>query len=234
MIELDAVTFRYEDMLMRFEATFPEGGLTAIIGPSGGGKSTLLNLIAGFETPLSGRVRIGGADMAGVPPGQRPVSMIFQDNNVFSHLDVWQNVAIGVAPSLRRDAPQRGSVDAALEKTGLAALRNRRPGEVSGGERQRIAIARALLRDKPVLLLDEPFGALGPALRHDMLDVLKHMQRERRLTILMVSHQPGDARYAASHTAFLAGGRIVALRPTGELFASRDVAGLEDYLGGLE
>jgi thiamine transport system ATP-binding protein len=234
VIELDAVTFRYEDMLMRFDATFPEGSLTAIIGPSGGGKTTLLNLIAGFEAPLSGSVRIGGTDMTGILPGQRPVSMIFQDNNVFSHLDVWQNVAIGVAPSLKLDAKQRGSVDAALEKTGLSALRNRKPGEVSGGERQRIAIARALLRDKPVLLLDEPFAALGPALRRGMLDLLRDMQRERRLTILMVSHQPEDARYAASHTAFLAAGRIAALKPTDELFASHDVAGLEDYLGGLE
>ena len=231
MIRLEQVVFKYEDMTMSFDAEIADGCFLAIIGPSGAGKSTLLNLIAGYETPSSGRIRINGLDMAGLGPHQRPVSMIFQDNNVFAHLDVWQNVAIGIAPSLRLSGTQRLSVDNALAKVGLAALAKRKPGEVSGGERQRIAIARALVRDRPVLLLDEPFAALGPALRRDMLDLVKAMQVEHKLTVLMVSHQPEDAQYAASHTAFLSAGRIVALKPTAELFASPDVAGLDDYLG---
>ena len=169
--------------------------------------------------------------MTALPPDERPVSMIFQDHNTFAHLDVWQNVAIGVAPSLRLDGPQAARVDAALAEVGITALKSRRPGEISGGERQRVAVARALVRDRPVLLLDEPFGALGPALRSDMLDLLKAMQVERDLTVLMVTHQPEDAVAAASHTAFLDQGRIVALRPTADLFAAADVPGLHDYLG---
>ena len=231
MIELSHVTFRYEDMEMRFDAQFQTASFTAVIGPSGGGKSTLLNLIAGFEAPESGRVLIDGQDVTALPPDQRPVSMIFQDNNVFAHLDLWQNVALGVSASLKLDAAQKARVDAALAEVGLGALMHRKPGEVSGGARQRVAGARALVRDRPVLLLDEPFAALGPALRRDMLDLVSSMQRARGLTVVMVTHQPEDALAAASHTAFLENGHIVALRPTAELFAAKDLPGLRDYLG---
>jgi len=231
MIRLEQVAFRYEDMHMLFDADFAAGSFIAVIGPSGGGKSTLLNLIAGFETALSGRVLLSGVDMTREPPGRRPVSMIFQDNNVFAHLDVWDNVAIGIAPSLRLSSEQCRQIDAALDQVGLHALGRRKPAEISGGERQRVAIARALVRDRPVLLLDEPFAALGPALRREMLDLVMAAQRRKRLTVLMVTHQPEDAEYAASHTAFLAAGRIVALRPTDELLADSSVPGLADYLG---
>ena len=230
MIRLEHVKFRYDDMEMNFDLTIPRGSLTAIIGPSGSGKSTLLSLIAGFDAPLSGKISIAGLDMSAVPPDQRPVSMIFQDNNVFAHLDLWSNVALGLAPNLKLNATQREEVDAALARVGLSDLRKRKPGEVSGGERQRVAIARALVRKRPVLLLDEPFAALGPALRRDMLDLVKGLQLDRGLTILMVSHQPEDARYAASHTAFLQDGRVLAMRPTAELFAS-GLPALKDYLG---
>lgn len=232
MITLQAVAFRYEEMEMLFDAAFPEASFTAVIGPSGGGKSTLLNLIAGFELPLSGRVTINGTDVTALPPDQRPLSMIFQDNNVFAHLSLKQNVALGISPSLRLDAAEAKRIDQALAEVGLAALAHRKPGEVSGGERQRVAIARALVRDRPVLLLDEPFAALGPALRRDMLDLVKEMQQARRMTIVMVTHQPEDARHAASHTAYLEDGRILALRPTAELLAATDLPGLSAYLGG--
>jgi thiamine transport system ATP-binding protein len=231
MIALDHVTFRYEDMRMEFHGSFPAGAMTAVIGPSGSGKSTLLNLIAGFERPESGRVSIGSADVTDLPPDRRPVSMIFQDHNVFAHLDVWTNVALGISPSLRLAEKQRSQVDAALGEVGLLALKHRKPGEVSGGERQRIAVARALVRERPVLLLDEPFAALGPALRRDMLDLVTAMQKARGLTVLMVTHQPEDAAYAASHTAYLENGRIVALRPTADLLGSTELPGLLAYLG---
>jgi thiamine transport system ATP-binding protein len=231
VIRLAHVAFRYEDMDMLFDATFARESFTAIIGPSGAGKTTLLNLIAGFEQPLSGHVLIAGQDVTALPPARRAVSMIFQDNNVFAHLDLWKNVAIGVTPSLKLDTEQRQRVDVALGDVGLGELKQRLPGEVSGGERQRVAIARSLVRKAPVLLLDEPFAALGPALRRDMLDLVIAMQRKRGLTVLMVSHQPEDAQYAASHTAYLEEGRIVALLPTAELFAATDVPGLTQYLG---
>jgi len=159
------------------------------------------------------------------------VNMIFQDNNVFGHLDVWTNVALGISPRLALSAEDRERIDTALADVGLVSFKQRKPDELSGGERQRVAVARALVRDRPVLLLDEPFAALGPALRRDMLDLVTAMQKARRLTVVMVSHQPEDAQYAASHTAYLEAGRIVALRPTAELFAATDIPGLAAYLG---
>jgi thiamine transport system ATP-binding protein len=234
MISLEHVSFHYEDMAMNFDAQFPQPGFTAIIGPSGGGKSTLLNLIAGFETPETGRVLISGKDVTALAPHQRPVSMIFQDNNLFAHLSLRQNVELGISPALRLNAVAKERVETALADVGLADLGERKPGDVSGGERQRAAIARALVRDQPVLLLDEPFAALGPALRRDMLNLVSAMQKAGSLSVLMVTHQPEDARHAASHTAYLENGRILALRPTAELFAAADLPGLDAYLGTVE
>jgi thiamine transport system ATP-binding protein len=231
MIRLDHVTFRYEDMRMEFDLTVARGEFLGIIGPSGSGKSTLLNLIAGFETPVSGRVEITGSNMTALPPAMRPVSMIFQDNNSFAHLDVWTNVALGLSPSMHLDAHARARIDDALRATGLEDYSRRKPGEVSGGERQRIAIARALVRDKPVLLLDEPFTALGPKLRRDMLDLVLSLHKARGLTTLMVSHHPDDARQAADRTAFIFEGRILAVAPTEELFAATRHPEIVEYLG---
>jgi thiamine transport system ATP-binding protein len=157
--------------------------------------------------------------------------MIFQDNNSFAHLDVWTNVALGISPSLTLAADERVSIDTALQVTGLETYARRKPGELSGGERQRIAIARALVRDKPVLLLDEPFTALGPKLRRDMLDLVMELHKARGLTTLMVSHHPEDARQAADRTAFIANGRILAIAPTAELFATARHPEITEYLG---
>ena len=230
MIKLENVGFRYEDMVMNFDLQVAKGELVGIIGPSGAGKSTLLSLIAGFDLPVSGRISIGGADMEGVAPDQRPVSMIFQDHNSFAHLDVWANVALGISPDLKLDPRQCERVDEALARVGLSDFRTRKPTELSGGERQRIAIARALVRDKPVLLLDEPFTALGPALRREMLDLVREIQAERKLTVLMVTHQPEDARYAASRIAFVQDGRIAHVLPTKQFFAESAPAEIGDYL----
>jgi thiamine transport system ATP-binding protein len=232
MITLDAVQFRYEAMLMNFDLRVARGEFMGIIGPSGAGKSTLLSLIAGFETPVSGTLKIAGIDMADTPTAARAVSMIFQDNNSFAHLDVWTNVALGISPRLKLDDAQRKLIDSALERVGLTAYKSRKPTELSGGEKQRIAIARALVRDKPVLLLDEPFTALGPALRRDMLDLISGIQKERGLTILMVTHQPEDVRYAVSKIAFVDAGRVTHILPTEAFFASDAPRDISAYLKG--
>ena len=232
MIELESVQFRYEAMLMNFDLQIGRAEFFGIIGPSGAGKSTLLSLIAGFEVPLSGSLLINGIDMEGVAPDQRPVSMIFQDHNSFAHLDVWTNVALGISPRLKLGEQQRVLVDNALDRVGLLQYKSRKPTEISGGERQRIAIARALVRDRPILLLDEPFTALGPALRREMLDLIKGIQVERKLTVLMVTHQPEDARYAATRIAFVLDGRIGHVLPTKEFFAAAAPAEIGAYLRG--
>src|SRR5436190_11876719 len=232
MIKLENVGFRYEDMVMNFDLQVAKGELVGIIGPSGAGKSTLLSLIAGFDDPVSGRISIAGFDMEGVAPDQRPVSVIFQDHNSFAHLDVWTNVALGISPDLKLDQQQCERVDEALARVGLSDFKARKSTELSGGERQRIAIARALVRDKPVLLLDEPFTALGPALRRDMLDLIREIQKECKLTVLMVTHQPQDAKYAASRIAFVQNGRIAHVLPTKQFFAASAPAEISAYLRG--
>jgi thiamine transport system ATP-binding protein len=230
-VSLEHVAFSYGEAPMLFDAVFPAGAISAIMGPSGSGKSTLLNLVAGFETPMSGRILIGGRDVTGLPPATRPVSMIFQENNLFAHLDVASNAGLGVSPALRLGADDKERVAMSLARVGLAGKEKRLPAELSGGERQRVALARALVRDRPVLLLDEPFASLGPALRDEMLDLLVEVQAERAMTVLFVTHQPDDARRVAKHLFFVDAGRIAASGEARDMFGDAGPSAFRQYLG---
>lgn len=212
-LRLDHLAFRYEAMDMIFDAVFPAGGFTAVIGPSGGGKSTLLNLVAGFETPLAGRVLIDDADVTALPPDRRPVSMIFQDNNVFAHLSVRQNVALGISPALRLEPAQAQRVEAALADVGLDGLAHRKPGELSGGERQRVAVARALVRDRPVLLLDEPFAALDRSLRETLRGELRAQLADLEMPMLLITHDEEDLQVLAAEPVRIEAGRARTVVP---------------------
>ncbi len=229
MIAVEGMVAQSGDFRLSADLTVPKGGFCALIGPSGGGKSTLLLAIAGFVPVIAGRVAVAGRDLAGLAPAARPVSLLFQDNNLFPHLSVAQNVGLGVRPGLRLSVAEAAQIEAALEETGLAGLGARLPDQLSGGQRQRAALARALLRDRPVLLLDEPFAALGPGLRSEMLALVKAVAARRATTVLMVTHHPDDAR-AAALTAFCAEGRIDGAQPTARLFADPP-PGLAAYLG---
>jgi thiamine transport system ATP-binding protein len=230
-ILVDAVRFRYPDMEMRFDALIPANAITAVMGPSGSGKSTLLDLIAGFRMPQSGRILIGEQDVTALSPDRRPVSMIFQENNLFAHLDVARNVGLGRSPSLRLSAQDHEAVAAALARTGLSGKEKRVPRELSGGERQRVAIARVLVRNRPVLLLDEPFAALGPALRNDMLALIVELQAERGLTVALVTHHPEDATRIASHVVFVEGGNVAASGPATSFFGDYGPEAFRRYIG---
>jgi thiamine ABC transporter ATP-binding protein len=230
MLEIKDIQFSYPGRSFHFDFKIERGSFVAIIGPSGGGKSTLLHLIAGFETPKSGSISFEGEALTQRPPAKRPLTIIFQDNNLFPHLTVQENVGLGLSPSLSLTNEDVDRITAALSKVSLMDLANKKPGALSGGERQRVAIARALLRNKPLLLLDEAFAALGPALRNDMLQLIKRLHVEQHLTTLMVTHLPDDARTVASHIAFIADGGVKAYGPVKTILKSSNTE-LQTYLG---
>jgi thiamine transport system ATP-binding protein len=191
-----------------FDCRIETGRITAVTGPSGSGKSTLLNLVAGFETPDSGRLLLSGMDMAGMHPGQRPLSLVFQDNNLFAHLDLFTNIGLGIHPALKLSQSDRRAVSDALQRVGLAGYEKRKPGTLSGGERQRAAFARALVRKRPLLLLDEPFAALDPALRLSMADLLLDLHRESGNTVLIVTHDRDEVARLADRVLSVEDGTI--------------------------
>jgi thiamine transport system ATP-binding protein len=185
-----------------------QGESVAILGPSGAGKSTLLNLIAGFLQPASGTIVIENKEHTRTPPSRRPVSMLFQENNLFTHLTVRQNIGLGMHPSLKLNSDQQRKLATIAGQMGMSEMLDRLPGELSGGQRQRAALARCLVREQPILLLDEPFSALDPALRQEMLLLVKDVCERQQLTMLMVSHSVEDAARIASRAVVVADGRI--------------------------
>ena len=215
----------------QFDCSVPAGRITAVIGASGSGKSTLLNVLAGFETPDRGRVVIGARDVTQSHPAERPVSLIFQDNNLFAHLNLFMNVGLGISPSLRLSAHDRKAVSEALERVGLRGFEKRTPGTLSGGEKQRAAFARALVRNKPVLLLDEPFAALDPGLRLSMGNLLVELHRESGNTVVLVTHDPEELKRFADGTIFLDDGRVLFQGSTPEFLARRDIPAIANFLG---
>lgn len=230
MLELGKVRIVLGDFTVTADTTLPEGGITALMGASGSGKSTILSAIAGFLAPASGRIRVGGRDVTDLAPGARPVSVLFQDNNLFPHLDIDRNVGLGLRPDLRLDKQQMEARARVLERVGLSGMGDRLPRELSGGQQSRAALARALLSGRPWLLLDEPFSALGPALRRDMLALLRETTAAEGLSVLMVTHDPEDAMAVAERTCLVADGALTAPAPTAELFADPPSA-LRAYLG---
>ncbi len=231
MLEVDNLTLDYPDFHARYTLTVPSGALCALIGPSGGGKTTLLHAIAGFETPSSGTLRFNGQDLLGLSPAERPLSILFQEHNLFPHLDAAANVGLGINPRLRLDSAQRMEVAEALDRVALPGLGGRRPAELSGGQRQRVAIARALVRKRPLMLLDEPFGGLDPGLRREMVALVDALRRDERLTVLVSIHTPEDLGAAADLMAFVAQGRVVAVAPPEEMLRAGGEKEIDRYLG---
>ena len=211
MIRLDNVFLADDALPMTFDLQVVEGERIAIVGPSGADKSTLLNLIAGFVLPTRGEVWLNGENHTQSAPYERPVSMLFQENNLFPHLTVQQNLALGLKTSLKLTALEQDQIERVADAVGLTSFLSRLPNSLSGGQKQRVALARCLLRDKPILLLDEPFSALDPELRMDMLNLIDELCHSKNLTLLLVTHQPSELTGKVDRMLRIENGRISAL-----------------------
>lgn len=213
MLHVNKVGFAYATkpdgtpLEFSFDLRLDEGACLVVLGPSGCGKSTLLNLIAGFLTPHSGDIAWGGQSLLGMPPHDRPLSILFQSDNLFDHLDVWTNVALGVNPSLRLTRNDMAMVAEALAGLGIAGMETRAIPSLSGGQQQRVALARALVRSRlttnigvprSLLLLDEPFSALDADTKADCLAEVRQLVDDFGITALLVTHDGGDARPLAA------------------------------------
>ena len=230
MLVLDDVTITQDDFTLHAAFTVPPAARVAVIGPSGAGKSTLLGALAGFIPLAVGRILWDGRDITGLGPAARPLSIVFQDNNLFPHLSAFDNVALGVNPALRLTGQDRDRITRALARVGLDGLEGRRPAQLSGGQQSRVALARVLSQRKPLVLLDEPFSALGPALKAEMLALLTDICTETGAMLLMVTHDIADAKAIAPQTLLVADGRAEGPFATTHLLENPPEA-LRAYLG---
>jgi spermidine/putrescine transport system ATP-binding protein len=230
-VRLDGVTKRFDDVVAVDDLSLeiPHGSFFALLGPSGCGKTTTLRMIGGFEEPDAGRIKIGGADVTGVPPYKRDVNTVFQSYALFPHLNVFENVAFG----LRRRKAEH--VDARVREllgvVGLEGLDKRKPRQLSGGQQQRVALARALVNNPRVLLLDEPLGALDLKLRKQMQLELKRIQNEVGITFVHVTHDQEEAMTMADAIAVMSNGRIEQLGTPSALYERPRTEFVAGFLG---
>jgi sulfate/thiosulfate transport system ATP-binding protein len=219
-IEIANVTKNFGDFvaLDDVSVSIPSGQLTALLGPSGGGKSTLLRIIAGLERADSGRVEIEGIDATNLPPQKRNVGFVFQHYAAFKHLAVRRNVAFGLEIRKRSKAEIRARVDELLALVHLGQFAERLPSQLSGGQRQRMALARALAVKPTVLLLDEPFGALDAKVRKELRDWLRRLHDEVNVTTVFVTHDQEEALEVADEIVVINDGRIEQIGSPDDLY----------------
>jgi spermidine/putrescine transport system ATP-binding protein len=208
-----------------------QGEVFSLLGPSGCGKTTLLRMIAGFERPDSGRILVGGQDIAALPPEQRPVNTVFQNYALFPHLSVWENVAFGLRMSRRPREEIRSSVDRMLELVRLSEHARKRPAQLSGGQKQRVAIARALVNRPQVLLLDEPLAALDLKLRQHMLMELNTIHEQVGTTFIYVTHDQGEAMSLSDRIAVMNAGRVEQVDSPERLYETPQSSFVASFIG---
>ena len=230
MLEVSQLDLRQGAFRMKCDFEVAPQARVAVIGPSGAGKSTLLMALAGFLPPAHGAIRWRGTDITEDAASKRPFAVLFQDNNLFPHMSIAQNVGLGLRPSLGLSQEENARVDAALVSVGLDGMGARKPSELSGGQQSRAALARVLLQNKGMVLLDEPFAALGPALKVEMLDLVAELCTRTGAGLMMVSHDPSDAERLCDQAILVADG--VAHPPVGTaVLLSDPPPALRDYLG---
>ncbi len=232
-IEIRSVSKNFGDFaaLSDIDLTIPTGDLTALLGPSGGGKSTLLRIIAGLETADAGSVAIAGVDATDVPARKRDVGFVFQHYAAFRHLTVAENVAFGLTIRKQPRKVVAERVEEMLELVHLQQFADRHPAQLSGGQRQRMALARALAIRPRVLLLDEPFGALDAKVRKELRDWLRRLHDEVHVTTVFVTHDQEEALEVAHHLVVINQGRIEQVGTSDQLYDEPANAFVMGFLG---
>jgi len=210
-----------------------KGEIFALLGSSGCGKTTLLRMLAGFETPTAGRIVLAGKDLAGLPPNQRPLNMMFQSYALFPHLTVWENIAFG----LKRDGLPRDQietqVEAMLKLVQLGKYGRRKPHQLSGGQQQRVALARSLAKKPQLLLLDEPLGALDKKLREETQIELVNIIENVGVTCVMVTHDQEEAMSMASRIAVMSEGRFLQVGAPSDIYETPATRFVADFIGNV-
>jgi len=232
-ITLSSLTKRFGEVLAvdALSLLIAEGELMALLGPSGCGKTTTLRMIAGFEPPTAGSIRIGERDVTGLPPEKRDCGMVFQNYALFPHLTVRENVAFGLEMRGLRRSEIRERADRIIEKVGLKGMEGRRPRQLSGGQQQRTALARALVIGPAVLLLDEPLANLDAKLREEMRFYVRQLQREFNITTIYVTHDQAEAMVLADRIAVMMDGTLRQLGAAEELYRRPASADVADFVG---
>lgn len=200
MLSIRNVQYRYKNAndIYNYTLDAKPKEVVAILGQSGSGKSTLLDIVAGFVEPSSGSISLDQKDLLGLPVEKRPVSILFQANNLFEHLSVQKNILLGVSKVLKDSIAEIEKVQAILKEVGLEAFEHTIASRLSGGQQQRVALARVLIRREPILLLDEPFTGLDEKTRVEMLDLVKKITVENSLHTIMVTHEIEDCERIAN------------------------------------
>ncbi len=233
VVELENVTKRFGSFAAVSEATFSleKGGILSLLGPSGCGKTTTLRMIAGFEEPSAGEIRIAGTSMRGRRPYERNVGLLFQDYALFPHMSVEQNVAYG----LKRRGYQRSRIDRRvgemLDLVKLDGFEQRRPSQLSGGQQQRVALARALATNPEVVLLDEPLSALDAKLRQELRIELKQILSAVGATTIIVTHDQEEAMSLGDRLVVMSEGRIVQQGPPTEIYKNPHTRFVAEFIG---
>jgi putrescine transport system ATP-binding protein len=217
----------------RVSLDIARGEIFALLGSSGCGKSTLLRMLAGFEELSAGQILLDGRDLAGLPPYQRPINMMFQSYALFPHLTVWDNIAFG----LRREGLPKeqvaARVEAMLKLVQLASFAKRKPHQLSGGQQQRVALARSLAKQPLLLLLDEPLGALDKKLREETQIELVNIIEQVGVTCVMVTHDQEEAMTMASRIAIMSEGRLLQVGPPAEIYETPNSRFVADFIGNV-
>ena len=210
MLKIDKLIYNYKnENEYNFSLDAKRGEIVGIIGASGNGKSTLLDLIAGFLKPISGTITFDEKDLSDLPPEKRPITILFQNYNLFEHLSVKRNILLGINDSSKKSDLQQ--VRQILEEVGLKGFEDKKALTLSGGQQQRVSLARSLLRDKPILLLDEPFSGLDFDTRVHMLGLVQNITKAKDICTLMVTHEIDDCKKIADKSYEVKNGKLTLL-----------------------